>query len=76
MPPAEFEPAFPASVRPETRSLDRAATGIGSLNVYHIEKRAPFLDLRWSCKERTEQRCPIQSTSSLRKGIHFPAVGI
>jgi hypothetical protein len=29
MPPAEIEPAIPASERPQTQPLDRAATGIG-----------------------------------------------
>jgi hypothetical protein len=29
MPPAGFEPAIPASERPQTHALDRAATGIG-----------------------------------------------
>jgi hypothetical protein len=29
MPPARFEPAIPASERPQTHALDRAATGIG-----------------------------------------------
>jgi hypothetical protein len=29
MPPAGFEPAVPASERPQTHHLDRAATGIG-----------------------------------------------
>jgi hypothetical protein len=33
MPPAEFEPAIPASERPQTHALDRAATGIGALQV-------------------------------------------
>jgi hypothetical protein len=27
--PAEFEPAIPASARPQTYTIDRAATGIG-----------------------------------------------
>ena len=31
--PAGFEPAIPASERPETRALDRAATGIGSMQL-------------------------------------------
>jgi hypothetical protein len=31
MPPAGFQPAIPASERPQTQSLDRAATGIGSV---------------------------------------------
>jgi len=30
MPPAGFEPAIPASKRPQTHALDRAATGIGT----------------------------------------------
>jgi len=30
MPPAGFEPAIPASERPRTHALDRAARGIGS----------------------------------------------
>jgi len=29
VPPAGFEPAIPASVRPQTHTLDRAATAIG-----------------------------------------------
>ena len=30
MRPAEFEPTIPASERPQTRVLDRAATGVGA----------------------------------------------
>ena len=30
MPPARFEPAIPASERPQTHTLDHAATGIGA----------------------------------------------
>jgi hypothetical protein len=30
MPPAGFEPAIPASERPQNHTLDRAGTGIGS----------------------------------------------
>jgi hypothetical protein len=29
-PPAGFEPAIPASKRPQTQALDRATTGIGT----------------------------------------------
>ena len=29
MPPAEFEPAIPASSRPQTLAIDRAGTGVG-----------------------------------------------
>jgi len=35
IPPARFEPAIPASERPQTYVLDRAATGIGSLISIH-----------------------------------------
>jgi len=31
MPPAGFETAIPASERPQTHALDRAAIGIGNL---------------------------------------------
>jgi hypothetical protein len=33
MPPAVFEPAILASERPQTRALDRTATGIGPKNI-------------------------------------------
>jgi hypothetical protein len=35
MPPKGFEPAFPASARPQTYTLDCAATGIG-ISEYNI----------------------------------------
>jgi hypothetical protein len=31
MPPAAFEPAIPASERPQTQALGHAATGIGDV---------------------------------------------
>ena len=34
MPSAGFEPTIPRSERPQTHTLDRAATGIGFLNIY------------------------------------------
>jgi hypothetical protein len=37
MPPAAFEPTIPASERPNTHALDRAATGI-SRRCTHVEK--------------------------------------
>jgi hypothetical protein len=36
MPPAEFEPAIPASERPQTHALDRAAIGIGCENTLEM----------------------------------------
>jgi hypothetical protein len=32
-PPAGFEPAIPASDRPQNSALDRAATGIGNVRI-------------------------------------------
>jgi hypothetical protein len=37
MPPAGFKPTIPASERPQTHALDRAATGIG-INGDNVEK--------------------------------------
>ena len=34
MPPTGFEPAIPASERPQTHALDRAATGVGPSSCY------------------------------------------
>ena len=33
-PPEGFEPAIPASGRPQAQALDRAATGVGGISVY------------------------------------------
>jgi hypothetical protein len=38
MPPAGFEPTIPASERPQTHALDRAATGIGRYTLYRGKK--------------------------------------
>jgi len=44
MPSREFEPAIPASERPQTHALDRAATGVGGMiRPLHILV-FPFLD--------------------------------
>ena len=46
MPPAGFEPAIPASERPQTHALDHAATGIGIKQNYwdqNFEKNNRFL---------------------------------
>jgi hypothetical protein len=34
MPPVEFKPTIPASARPQSHALDRAATGIGRTPTY------------------------------------------
>jgi hypothetical protein len=36
MPPVGFEPAIPASARPQTHALDRAATGTGPGNTQAV----------------------------------------
>jgi hypothetical protein len=36
MPPAGFEPTIPASERPQTHALDRAATAIGESRNYQV----------------------------------------
>jgi hypothetical protein len=36
MPPEGFEPTIPASERPQTHALDRAATGIGRQKLNRI----------------------------------------
>jgi hypothetical protein len=37
MPPVGFEPTIPASARPQTYTLDRAATGIGVTVYLHVK---------------------------------------
>jgi len=49
MPPAVFEPAIPASERPQNDTLDCAATGIGLL-LYNQNKTLEF------CKDRRYPR--------------------
>jgi hypothetical protein len=41
MPPTGFEPAIPASERPQTHALDSVATGIGYMKVYSAERSSP-----------------------------------
>ena len=44
MPPVGFEPTIPASEWPQTRALDRAATGIGHNSDYRLQ--IPVIQLR------------------------------
>jgi hypothetical protein len=46
MPRAGFEPAIPATKRPQTYVLDRAATGIGHLNIGYMRTQS-FMVPRW-----------------------------
>ena len=50
IPPAGFEPAVPASVRPQTHALDLATTGIGCLGLLVILNLFVGCSVfRWSC---------------------------
>ena len=42
IPPVGFEPTILGSERPQTQALDRAATGIGAINVSNIKYRCCF----------------------------------
>jgi hypothetical protein len=49
MPPAGLEPTIPASEQPQTRVLDRVATGIGTESCeYKLEVRT-----FWDSREKT-----------------------
>jgi hypothetical protein len=43
MPPARFEPAIPASERPQARVLDRAATGTGLQIIFPAQYLGVFI---------------------------------
>jgi len=42
MRPAKFEPAIPASERPQTQALDRATTGMGCIAEIHVVKEGAY----------------------------------
>jgi hypothetical protein len=44
MPPVGFEPTIPASARPQTYALDRAATGIGTRGNMHLKISAECMN--------------------------------
>jgi hypothetical protein len=49
IPPAEFEPAFPASERPQTHALDRAATGTGNFSYSPTEVQSAIIRFSQPC---------------------------
>jgi hypothetical protein len=57
MPPVGFEPAIPASERPQTNALVRSATGIGAVTLRWINKRNWYNDTAggegWGVNGRT-----------------------
>jgi len=64
MPPVEFEPTISAGERPQTYALDRAATGTGIRNVYHLKKLILFL-LRTLCTRFN------RNTAHVRAAVQF-----
>jgi len=49
IPPVEFEPAIPASEKPQTHALNRAATGIGYYYIYYYYYYYYYVTLQKSC---------------------------
>ena len=49
MPPAGFAPVIPASNRPQTHALDRAATEIGKCNTYLVLKQVVQIHIITTC---------------------------
>ena len=51
MPPAGFEPVIPASERPQSHALDRAATGIGTniiiIAIIIISEQTYIKEIEW-----------------------------
>ena len=47
--PAVFEPTIPASERPQTHALDRAATGIGDDRTWQVKLSSVTLLKLWCC---------------------------
>jgi len=46
MPPAEFEPAFPACGRPQNNDLDRTATGIARIFEIKLKNNESVITLK------------------------------
>jgi hypothetical protein len=56
MPSVGFEPAIPATKRPQTYALDRAATGIGSFQNTVIQFSTNFAELCQSVRHYPNSR--------------------
>jgi len=66
MPPAEFEPTIPACERPQTYTLDQAATGPGTLYCYGdiIKKELDWSDMQhaWMMRKKYIQILNLRRT--------------
>ena len=75
MPTAGFEPAIPASKRPQTHVLDRAATGIGlRVHILH-ENINQFKALRSAIKTTAPSTTAVLYvlyTSGIQPGVRVP----
>jgi hypothetical protein len=67
MPPVGLEPAIPASERPQTHALDRAATGIAPSNGYDNLQRVALYIL-YTARTNTEGCVRISSDEPVRLG--------
>ena len=80
MPPAGFEPTIPASERPQTHSLDRAATGIGRLqhslykqaNIDNIQALLHQISLHLYCKGAVT--CFIDKDSQVLRALRHASL--
>jgi hypothetical protein len=66
MPPAGFEPTFPASERSQAHALERTACyygleinvfGIGEPCLVHCDVQTGYKNFEWSCQERKWAHC-------------------
>ena len=80
MPPAAFEPAIPASDRPQTRALKRLSTGVGLETTYragHSQKKflklhSPSQRLNWTeCEGGPRRGAKTTEDPELLRGIEF-----
>jgi hypothetical protein len=63
MPPAGFKPTIPASARPQTHALDRAATGIGSLYIT-VPDYSAVVRIYTAIRRRVHNSPPLDATLS------------
>jgi hypothetical protein len=65
MPPVEFEPAIPASGRPQTHALGRTVTGIG---LRHNIKTNPKTELGRAMAQAVSRR-PLTTEARVRSQV-------
>jgi hypothetical protein len=61
MPPVRFEPTIPASARPQTYVLDRAATGIGLITIQGLEFLPCCRQLKWTFRKSIFEEACLQA---------------